>query len=92
MRRSHWRKVAAPIIRETIAEVGTEDRRKLRRYLRARFPFGERKRWPYKVWCHEISCQLGLKRKPIDGWTRWRRKKQSRQPTSPLPGQRVLFE
>lgn len=54
-----WRDIARPIIAEVIDREGTDDMRKLRRALRAAYPFGERRRWPYKVWCHEIRVQLG---------------------------------
>lgn len=31
----------------------------LRKALRAAYPFGERKHWPYKVWLAEIQRQVG---------------------------------
>lgn len=56
--KSHWRNIAAPIIRQVIAEVGTEDTQKLRRALNDAYPFGERKLHPYKIWRDEVNRQL----------------------------------
>ncbi len=54
-----WRDRARPIIADVIREVGTEDRKALRRALREAYPWGERDYHPYKIWCHEIRVQLG---------------------------------
>lgn len=54
-----WRTHAAPIIAAVIRETGTSDLPKLRRALRDAYPYGERKYWPYKVWCAEVRRQLG---------------------------------
>ena len=54
-----WRDEAKPIIARVIAEVGTEDRRRLRAALLAAYPWGQREYHPYKIWCHEIRVQLG---------------------------------
>ncbi len=32
----------------------------LRRKLRDAYPWGERKYWPYKVWCEEVRSALGF--------------------------------
>ena len=48
-----------PIIAGVIASVGRDDLPALRRALRAAYPYGERKNFPYKIWCHEIRVQLG---------------------------------
>lgn len=53
-----WRDHCSPIIAEVIDEVGTEDMKKLRKALREAYPYGERKYWPYKVWCDEVNRQL----------------------------------
>lgn len=34
----------------------------LRKRLSAAYPFGERKYWPYKVWCEEVTRTLNLLR------------------------------
>jgi hypothetical protein len=54
-----WRDQARLIIARVIADVGTADRRALRRALRAAYPWGQRQYHPYRIWCHEIRVQLG---------------------------------
>ena len=61
-----WRDMARPIIGRVISEHGTSDMKATRRALRNAYPWGERKYWPYKVWCDEVREQLGLNKKPID--------------------------
>ncbi|MFO1046018.1 MAG: hypothetical protein U0941_29930 [Planctomycetaceae bacterium] len=63
MRRDTWRDVARPIIAETIERIGRNDQRKLRAALRDAYPFGQRRWFPYKVWCDEVRAQLGIKQK-----------------------------
>ena len=58
-----WRDIAAPIIRDTIASVGTQDMKALRKALHDAYPFGERRMHPYKIWCSEVKRQLGIKPK-----------------------------
>ncbi len=55
-----WRARMAPIIARAIAEVGRADPKALRRALRDAYPAGERRYWPYKVWCDEVRRQLGI--------------------------------
>lgn len=72
-----WRDYAAPIIARVIEEVGRDDMKKLRAALRAAYPFGKRKQFPYKVWCDEVRIQLlGLTGKKAEV----------------LPGQKGLFD
>lgn len=54
-----WRDSAGPIISEVIHRVGRADMKKLRKELREAYPYGQRKHWPYKVWCDEVKRQLG---------------------------------
>ena len=61
-----WRNNCQPIIAEVIADVGTDDMKALRKALRDAYPYGERKMWPYKVWCSEVRKQLGLDKKEPD--------------------------
>lgn len=75
-----WRKVAAPIIRRVIREVGTSDEKKLRAALRESYPFGPRSHHPYKIWLDEIKRQLGKKKPP-----------EPVRNSYPLPGQKELF-
>lgn len=83
----HWRKVAAPIIAQAIAQYAKPDvphpkNRELRKALRDAYPFKYRRNWPYKVWCNEVKIQLGIiKLRPTC------------QPKhEPAPGQKDLFE
>jgi hypothetical protein len=62
-----WREIAAPIIAEVIScfgreRIGTDvDLAYVKKAISATYPFGERKYWPYKVWCDEVRRQLRLK-------------------------------
>ena len=71
-----WRDYAKPIINRVIREVGTDDKKKLRKALRDAYPFGERRYYPYKVWLDGIKIQLGEKKR---GPGRWPRKDDPRQ-------------
>ena len=53
-----WREHCSPIIAQVIEDTGKDDMKKLRKALRDAYPYGERKMWPYKVWCSEIKRQL----------------------------------
>ena len=54
-----WRDSARPIIAAVVQQVGLHDRDELRRALHAAYPWGERRRWPYKSWLAEIKAQIG---------------------------------
>ncbi len=54
-----WRNSIAPIIAEVIRKTGKDDLPALRKALRDAYPYGERRMWPYKVWCMEVRRQLG---------------------------------
>lgn len=54
----YWRDIAAPIIRQVIAEVGTEDTKKLKKALIHAYPFYEKKLHPYRIWRDEVKRQL----------------------------------
>lgn len=56
-----WRDSARPIIARVIADVGTDDPKRLKSALRDAYPWGPREYHPYKIWCDEIRVQLGLK-------------------------------
>ena len=59
-----WRDGAAPTIRKVLAETKGQDMKAIRKALREAYPYGERRFWPYKIWCDEIRRQLGLKKPP----------------------------
>ena len=52
---SHWRGISIEVIAGVVDEVGTEDLSELRRAISKAYPFGERKHWPYKVWCSQVK-------------------------------------
>jgi hypothetical protein len=55
---SQWRMRARGVIRETIATIAEPDRADLelvRVRVRAAYPFGERRHWPYKIWLDEVA-------------------------------------
>lgn len=76
-----WREKAAPIITAVIREVGRSDMKKLRAALRSAYPFGERKNFPYKVWCSDVRYQ-------ISGYLNKRGAKR----IPPAPNQKDLFQ
>lgn len=57
---SSWRDRLRPVIAQVIAEVGTDDMKKLRKALREAWPenLGPRSMHPYKIWLDEIRRQL----------------------------------
>lgn len=57
-----WRESARPIIAQVLKETKGQPDKEIRKALRDAYPFGERKYWPYKVWCDEVKLQLGLKK------------------------------
>lgn len=58
MKIGHWRRIAMDVVAKVIEKVGTADIGVLRAALREAYPFGERKYFPYKVWCHEVNRQI----------------------------------
>jgi hypothetical protein len=61
-----WRMLARPIISQAIEEgrsLGLAGK-PLRKYIHARYPWGERAMHPYKVWLSEVNVQLGQKPAP----------------------------
>lgn len=62
-----WREIAAPIIRDVLAQHAGADPSTILKALREAYPFGEREMWPYKVWCDEIRVQTGKKTRRIPG-------------------------
>lgn len=53
-----WRDQIRPRIAAVIKANGTDDIKRLRKALRDAYPYGEKARWPYKVWCSEVRRQL----------------------------------
>jgi len=59
MNKSYWREISKPIIAEVLSR--GLDPKKQKRALRKVYPFGERARYPYKIWLDEIKRQTGAK-------------------------------
>ncbi len=66
-----WRDHCRPIIARTLAECAGKTPAETKAALLSAYPYGERKRHPYKIWCDEVARQQGRKgklgaRKPRD--------------------------
>ena len=57
-----WRRHARPIIARVLKETQGQDEQAVRKALKEAYPFGERKYWPYKVWCDEVQRQMHKRR------------------------------
>ena len=57
-----WRAAAVRTISAVIQDVGLEDMDILRAALFRAYPFGERARYPYRVWRQEVRAVLTGKR------------------------------
>jgi hypothetical protein len=84
MSESHWRNMAAPIIRRVLAEHAGEDEAAIRAALRDAWPWGPRKHHPYRIWCDEVARQQGRKPEALHGTLPQR-------PSDPDPRQGMLF-
>jgi len=56
-----WREHASPIIAKVIANNKGKTPQEIKKALYAAYPYGERARHPYKIWCDEIKVQLKTK-------------------------------
>lgn len=56
---SRWREHSRRVIQEIIKREGREDQDRLKKAISEAYPFGERKRHPYKIWLDEVKNQLG---------------------------------
>lgn len=57
-----WREDCRPIIAKVLADNKGKTEKELKKLLQNAYPYGERARHPYKIWCDEIKCQRGLKK------------------------------
>lgn len=55
---SRWRVGARQVIAQVLRETTGQDYGAVRAALRDAYPFGERRRYPYKVWCEEVNQAL----------------------------------
>ena len=57
-----WREHARPIIAKVLADNKDKTEKEIKKALQNAYPYGERARHPYKIWCDEIKVQLGVKK------------------------------
>lgn len=50
---SHWRAQARVVAQKVVREHAGKGLSAVQAELRKAYPFGERRYWPYKVWCEE---------------------------------------
>lgn len=55
-----WRARARPLVAEMLLATAGQDEKAVCRALREGYPWGERKRHPYKIWRSECRLQRGL--------------------------------
>ena len=60
---SQWRTESRKVILSIMAAIGTKDMVLLKREISKAYPFGDRKYFPYKIWCDEVRKQLGIPKK-----------------------------
>lgn len=78
-----WRHRARRVIVRVLEELGPFRKLKTKRKaLRAAYPFGPRRGWPYKVWLDEVRVNLGLQKPP----------RTYREPLADSPGQLRMFD
>jgi len=58
-----WRDQAAIVISDVLRQNPDAGQKELRKLISAAYPFGERKYYPYKIWCDEVNRQLGPQQK-----------------------------
>ena len=58
-----WREHCAPIIAKVLTETKGLPEKEIRKALKEAYSYGERAMHPYRIWCDEIKCQRGLKRR-----------------------------
>jgi len=58
-----WREHCRPIIAKVLADNKGKTEKEIKKALQAAYPYGERARHPYKIWCDEIKVQRNLKKK-----------------------------
>lgn len=56
-----WREHAIPIISKVISDNKGKTQKEIKKALFEAYPYGERARHPYKIWCDEIKIQIGTK-------------------------------
>lgn len=62
MKESRWRIAARRAIQKAIAESAGKSDKEIRKAISDAYPFGERARYPYKIWLDEVKAQTRTQR------------------------------
>ncbi len=54
---SHWRIAARKAIQKAISDSAGKSEKEVRKAISDAYPFGERARYPYKIWLDEVKAQ-----------------------------------
>lgn len=57
-----WEAESMQIIRNVLKDNEHSTESELKRALKDAYPFGERKHWPYKIWCNCVKRALAGRR------------------------------
>lgn len=57
-----WRDHSREVINRVTGERGTSDPDALEKAIRAAYPFGERRYYPYRVFCEEVRKHMAIVR------------------------------
>lgn len=60
MKESRWRLAARKAIQKAIAENADKSAKEISKAIRDAYPFGERARYPYKIWLDEVKAQTRI--------------------------------
>ena len=58
---SHWRAHARKVIQAVMKKNAGKSEKEVRKAISDAYPFGERARYPYKIWLDEVQVQAGKK-------------------------------
>ena len=59
---SSWEEESTHVIRNVLKDYENRPEAELKRALKDAYPFGERKHWPYKIWCDCVKRALAGRR------------------------------
>jgi hypothetical protein len=80
MKESQWRVAARKAIQKAIADSAGKDDKDIRRAIKEAYPFGERARYPYKIWLDEVKALTGNRT------VQYRQRRKKPQSTDPNQG------
>jgi len=55
-----WAMHAQAVIDRVLSQMPGANLAEKRRALHDAYPYGQRRHWPYKVWCRQVRISLGL--------------------------------